>query len=116
MHLPIAARHSPPVADSNFKESTTSRMFSSTRIHDTPSSSRGDKSIISIHDSSPNFSTRDVVIRRLFVRLSKTYYFRCPQAFVSSIHSEGKEPKRDTYVKDFVSQIPILSSTLEQTS
>jgi hypothetical protein len=114
MHLPIAARHSLPVADSNFKGSTTSRMFSRTRIHDKLSSSRGDNSIISIHDSSPDFSTRDVVIRWLFVRLSKTYYFRYPKVFVSSIHPGRKEPKRDTCVKDFISQTPILPSALEQ--
>lgn len=49
-------------------------MFSRTIIHIKHSSSRGDKIIISIHDSSPDFSTRDVVIRRLFVRLSKIYF------------------------------------------
>ena len=74
IHRPIAARHSPPVADSNFEGSTTSRMFSKTLIHNKPSSSRGDKIIISIHDSSPDLSTSDVVIRRLFVRLSKIYF------------------------------------------
>jgi hypothetical protein len=48
-------------------------MFSNILIHDKQSSSLGDKAIISIHDNRPDFSTRDVVIRRLFVRLSKIF-------------------------------------------
>jgi hypothetical protein len=48
-------------------------MFSSTFIHNKPSSSREAKSVISIHDNKPDLRIRDVVIRRLFVRLSKTY-------------------------------------------
>jgi hypothetical protein len=69
-HLPIAARHSPPVDDSIFAGSTTSRIFSNTLIQDKTSSSRGTRSIISIHDSNPDLSTREVAIRLLFVRLS----------------------------------------------
>ena len=72
-HLPIAARHSPPVDDSSFTGSTTSRIFSNTFIQDKTWSSRGTRSIISIHDSSPDLSTREVAIRLLFVRFSKTF-------------------------------------------
>ena len=75
-HLPIAARHSPPVDDSSFAGSTASRIFSSTLIQDKTWSSRETRSIISIHDNSPDLSTRNVAIRLLFVRFSKIFQKR----------------------------------------
>ena len=74
IHLPIAARHS-PVDDSIFAGQPR-RVYSLT-----PSSRTGQDLVVSrdqkqIHISSPDLSTREVVIRLLAVRLSKIFQMR----------------------------------------